>query len=59
MFTSVLPVNYHSIAKNYIINDLNKKAAQWDKMDGWEKDEWNSRVWYMKNYYDIEYKAKQ
>ena len=59
MLTSVLPVNYHSIAKNYIINDLNKKAAQWDKMDGWEKDEWNSRVWYMKNYYDIEYKAKQ
>lgn len=59
LLTSVLPVNYHSIARDYIINDLNKKSAQIDKMNEGEKEEWQSRVLYLRDYYDIKYKAPQ
>lgn len=57
LVTSVLPVNYHSIARDYIINDLNEKAVQKDKMKETELDEWKSRVDYLYDYYDIVYKA--
>ena len=49
VLTSVLPVNYHTIARDYIVNDLNKNKATMPV------NEWESRVGYLRDYYQLEY----
>ena len=52
VLTSVFPVNYNAIAKEYILKDLNEKAKHRFEVS---EDDWSNRVDYLNDYYHLDY----
>ena len=59
LLTSVLPINYNSIARDYILKDIHEKKEKGiDKMTNAEREDWSNRVNYMEEYYQIKVYTK-
>lgn len=60
MLTSVFPINYNSIARDYILNDIQEKSRKaFEDRTTEELEDLYNREIYMKEYYQIDVKNEQ